>query len=110
LTTPLTVALLTEAAPRTAIAAGFEEEGVPLEVVVTEGSPEALAREAARRGALGLGIGGDHDRVVLVLAAFPHRPYLQATAASARAMGHDAARIVARRRLRSSFPSEGGSV
>jgi hypothetical protein len=109
LTEPLAVALLTKAAPRAAIAAGFEEEGVPLEVVVTEGAPEALAREAARRGALGLGIGGDHERLVLVLAAFPHRPYLEAEAAAARALGHDAARIAARRRLRApSLPEDGG--
>ena len=91
LTEPLVLALLTEAAPRTAIAAGFEEEGVPLEVVVAEGSPEALAREAARRGALGLALGGNHDRLVLVLAAFPGRPYLEAD-------GHRGPRDRSRRR------------
>ena len=44
--------------------------------------------------------------LVLVLAAFPGRPYLEAAAAEARAMGHDAARIAARRPLRGSFSSE----
>jgi len=106
LTEPLVLALLTAAAPAPALVAGFEEEGVPLAVVVTEGSPEALAREAARRAALGLGIGGDRDRLVLVLAAFSGRPYLEAKAAEARAMGHDAARIPARRPLRGSFTGE----
>jgi hypothetical protein len=100
LTEPLVLALLTAAAPGHALAAGFEEEGVPLVVVVTEGSPETLAREAARRAALGLGIGGDHDRLVLVLAAFSGRTYLEAIASEARTMGHDAARIAARRPLR----------
>jgi len=97
---PPVLALLTETAPRSALAAGFEEEGVPLEVVLTEGSPEAMAREAAKRAAFGLGIGGDHDRLVLVLAAFSGRPYLEAKATDARAMGHAAARIAARRPLR----------
>ena len=73
---------------------------------MTEGSPETLAREAAKRAALGLGIGGDHDRLVLVLTAFSGRPYLEAMASEARAMGHDAARIAARRPLRGSFSSE----
>jgi len=99
-TEPLVLAFLTETAPAPALAAGFEEEGVPLEVVVARGSPEALAREAARRAALGLGIGGDQDRLVLVLAAFSGRPYLEAIASEARALGHDAARIAARRPLR----------
>jgi hypothetical protein len=67
---------------------------------VADGSPQALAREAARRGALGLGLGGNHDRLVIVLAAFPG-PYLEAAATEARAIGHDAARIAARRPLRS---------
>jgi hypothetical protein len=97
---PLLLALLTESAPRTALAAGFEEEGVPLEVEVAEGSPEALAREAAGRGALGIGLGGDQSRLVLVLAALPTSPYLEANAAEARAFGRDAARVAARRPLR----------
>jgi Dehydratase medium subunit len=106
LTEPLVLALLTAAAPGSALAAGFEEEGVPLAVVVTEGSPKTLALEAARRAPLGIGIGGDHDRLVLVLAASSGRPYLEATASDARTMGHDAARIAARRPLRGSFSGE----
>ena len=97
---PLLLALLTEGAPLAELATGFEEEGVPLEVEVAEGAPEAMARKAARRASLGLGIGGDHDRLVVVLAAFPGRPYLEARASEARALGHDAARIAARRPLR----------
>lgn len=103
---PLLVALLTEAAPRTALAAGFEEEGVPLDVEMAEGTPEALAREAAGRAVLGLGIGGDHDRLVAVLVAFPGRPYLEVKATEARAFGHDAARVAARRPLRSFATSD----
>jgi hypothetical protein len=99
-TESLVLAFLTETAPAPALAAGFEEEGVPLEIVVAEGSPEALAREAAKRAALGLGIGGDRERLVLVLAAFLGRAYLEAAASEARTMGHDAARIAARRPLR----------
>ena len=106
MTEPLVLAFLTAAAPGSALAAGFEEEGVPLAVVVREGSPETLAREAARRAALGLGIGGDQDRLVLVLTAFSGRPYLEAMASEARAMGHDAARIAARRPLGGSFSGE----
>jgi hypothetical protein len=97
---PLVLALLAVAAPSEALAAGFEEEGVPLTVEAAEGAPEALAREAARRAILGIGVGGDRERLVLVLAAGPARPYLEAPVAEARAFGHDAARIAARRPLR----------
>jgi hypothetical protein len=92
--------LLSESAPRAALAAGFEEEGVPLEVRVAEGRPEVLARDAARQAVLGVGLGGDSERLVLVLAAFPSRPYLEATADEARAFGHDASRVATRRPLR----------
>ena len=88
MTEPLVLALLTAAVPGLLLRrGGFEEEGVPLAVVVTEGSPETLARKAARRATLGLGIGGDHDRLVLVLAAFSGRPYLEAMASEVRTMG-----------------------
>jgi hypothetical protein len=110
LTEPLVLALLTAAAPGPALAAGFEEEGVPLAVVVTEGSPETLAREAARRAALGLGIGGDDDRLVLILAASSGRSYLEAMASEARTMGHDAARIAGRRPLRVKGPQNEPTV
>ena len=97
---PLVLALLSESAPRAEIAAGFEEEGVPLAVEPASGAPDALAQEAARRAVLGVGVGGDGDRLVLALAGGPARPYLVAPASEARSFGHDAARIVARRPLR----------
>jgi hypothetical protein len=59
---------------------------------------------------LGLGLGGDHDRLVVVLAGFPGRPYLEAEAAEARAIAHDAARIAARRPLRSLATRQGGQA
>ena len=67
---------------------------------MADGSPEVLAREASKKAALGIGLGGDDERLVLVLAACPGRPYLEARVTEARTMGHDAARIAARRPLR----------
>jgi hypothetical protein len=100
-TDPLVLGLVSETAPVSALAAGFEEEGVPLTLeVVEEGDPVALAREAARAAALGLGIGADGKRVVLVLAAATGRPYLQASADGARDFAQAAARVAARRPLR----------
>jgi hypothetical protein len=96
---PLVLALLSEAAPHAELAAGFEEEGVPLAVELASGAPEALAHEAVRRAVLGIGVGGDGERLVLVLAGGPARPYLEAPAAEARSFGHDAARVAARRPL-----------
>lgn len=101
MTDPLVLGRLSGAAPASALAAGFEEEGVPLTLENVEaGDPVALAREAARAAALGLGIGGDGARVVLVLAAAPGRPYLEASAGSARNFAQAAARVAARRPLR----------
>ena len=86
---PLVLALVSNAPTvGAALAAGFEEEGVPLAVKTAEGAPEMLAREAARSSLLGLGIGADGDRLALVLAA-----------AQARSFAHNAARIAARRPL-----------
>jgi len=96
----LVVALLADGAPASALAAGFEEEGVPLSVQREPGEASALAREAAGQAALGLGIGGDETRLVLVLAAAPGRPYLEAPATRARPFGQAAARVAARRPLR----------
>jgi hypothetical protein len=81
------------------LAAGFEEEGVPLTVEARWGEAFALAREAARRSPLGLGVGADSDGLVLVLAAAPGSPYLSARAAEARGFGHAAARLAAGRPL-----------
>jgi hypothetical protein len=96
---PLVLALISDPATGTKLAHGFEEEGVPLTVQRAHGSPEDLAREAARRALLGIGIGGDGERLALVLSGGPPRPYLQARAGAARSFGHDAARIAARRPL-----------
>lgn len=99
---PFVLALISDAGSGAALAAGFEEEGVPLTVArVRSGrTPEALAREAAGEAVLGIGIGGDRNRLALVLAGGPAGPYLEAPAAAARSFGHDAARIAARRPLR----------
>lgn len=96
---PLVLALVADAAVAAALAQGFEEEGVPVSVVAAEGQPEILAREAARRALLGIGIGGDGERLAVVLAGAPARPYLEAAAAEARSLGAQAARIAARRPL-----------
>jgi len=96
---PLVIAHLSNGAAASALAAGFEEEGVPLTVSHAQGTPEALAREAAHASLLGIGIGGDGDRLVLVLAGGPASPYLEARVSDARSFAHDAARIAARRPL-----------
>jgi hypothetical protein len=93
------VALLSDRSCERGLAAGFEEEGVPLAGEHAVGDAEALAREAAARSALGVGVGGDAQRLVLVLAAAPHRPYLDSPIGLARAFGHAAARITAHRPL-----------
>jgi hypothetical protein len=93
------VALLDDQAAARHVAAGFEEEGVPLATEQRSGTPLELAREAARRSSLGLGIGGAEGRLVAVLAAAPGGAYLEARAGDARRFGHEAARIVARRPL-----------
>jgi hypothetical protein len=100
LSDPLVLALIAEAAPRAALAAGFEEEGVPLTIEIAEGAPQALAREAATQAALGLGLGGDAERLILVLAAASGRPYLESSASEARSFAQNAARVAARRPLR----------
>jgi hypothetical protein len=81
------------------VQAGFEEEGVPLTLEFARGDAIELAREAARRSPLGLGVGGDTSRLVLVLAAASGRAYLEAPTADARAFGHSAARVASRRPL-----------
>jgi hypothetical protein len=96
---PLVLALVSDAATAAALGLGFEEEGVPFAVETAEGAPDALARAAAGRAVLGIGIGGDGQALALVLAGCPARPYLTAPADDARALGRDAARIAARRPL-----------
>ncbi len=97
---PLVLALVSDApGVGAALAAGFEEEGVPLEVQTADGAPVTLARQAARSSLLGLGIGADGGRLALVLAGAPAGPYLEAAALDARSFAHNAARIAARRPL-----------
>jgi Dehydratase medium subunit len=81
------------------LAAAAEEEGVPLTATVRRGAALTLARDAARTSQLGIGIGADQARLVVVLAASPAIPFLEATPAQARTLGHWAARIAARRPL-----------
>jgi hypothetical protein len=96
---PLLLALMSDPGAGERLAAGFEEEGVPVTVQAAEGPADELARAAAKRALLGIGIGGDGERLALVLVGAPREPYLQAPASAARAFGHDAARIAARRPL-----------
>jgi hypothetical protein len=86
-----------DAAQGAAIAAGCEEEGVPCEVEVDATPASALerARRAATTAPLGIGVGGDADRVVVALAAAPGQAYV--VAPDARAAGHAAGRLAARR-------------
>jgi hypothetical protein len=101
---PLVLALLSDAAAAAALAAGFEEEGVPVTVIAADGTPLELARNAARRAVLGIGIGGDRERLALVLSGAPARSYLEVPITEARSFGHNAARITARRPLRLGLP------
>jgi Dehydratase medium subunit len=93
------VALIDDPVTARQVAAGFEEEGVPLGIELRSGRPLELAREAARGSTLGLGIGGAAGCLVAVLAAASGRAYIEAHARDARRFGHEVARIVARRPL-----------
>jgi len=86
------------------LAAGFEEEAVPLVVETGVGTSQELAGRAAALSALGHGIGADRTGLVLALAVRPELPYLTAPLAEARPFGHAAARLVARRPVR--LPAE----
>lgn len=97
----LVVALVAAGGPAAALAAGFEEEGVPLTLEpAVGGDAPSLARVAARGATLGLGIGADDQELALVLAAAPGCVYLAAPSSEARTFGHAAARVAARRPLR----------
>lgn len=85
------------------VAAGCEEESVPLVVEMREGSAAELARAAARAAPAGIGVGGDLVTLVIALATWPH-PYVSAPIGEARLVGHTAARLAARRPL--PFPAE----
>ena len=82
-----------------AVAASFEEEGVPVRIEpVASGTARELARRAARGAPLGLGVGSADDGLAAVLTAAPGAVYLEA-ADGARAFGRAAARVVSRRPL-----------
>ncbi len=73
---PLVLALVAADVPEDAVGAvraGFEEEGVPLVVESGTGSGQELARAAAARALLGLGIGVDSRGGCAVLTAAPAR-------------------------------------
>lgn len=100
---PLVLALVADEVTGARIAAGFEEEGVPVTVrtatASAAGTAVAVGSAAAGEALLGIGIGGDGERLALVLAGAPGRAYLEAPVAAARAFGHQAARVAARRPL-----------
>ena len=75
-----------------AVAAAFEEEGVPLRVVAA-----TTARAAALQSPLGIGLARHDDALAVVLATGPDAPYVIGD--DPRRMGHIAARLAARRPL-----------
>jgi len=100
---PLVLALIARDVPEDAVAAlraGFEEEGVPLVVERGEGTGRELARAAAGRALLGIGVGLDSQGACAVLTAAPAGVYLQASPQDLRAFAQDAARVAGRRPLR----------
>ena len=84
------------------VAAGCEEESVPLALERRAGTAAELARAAARLAPAGIGVGGDEETLVVALAGWPE-PYVTAPVSQAREIGHVAARLAARRPLR--FPA-----
>ena len=74
------------------IAAGFEEEGVPLTVI-----PPCTPRAAALRSPLGIGIAHQDAELAIGLATGPETPYVIGD--DPRQMGRIAARLAARRPL-----------
>lgn len=82
-----------------ALGAAFEEESVPLMIEPGDGDALIAARNAARRSPLGIGIGVDALRIVVALSTGPFEPYIERPLGEARALGHDAARLAARRPL-----------
>ena len=101
---PLVLALVAADVPEAALGAlraGCEEEGVPLAVRAgRRARATALARAAAPRALLGIGLGVDAAGACAVLAAAPARAYLEAPPGACARFAQDAARIAGRRPLR----------
>ena len=100
---PLVLALVADDVPEAALGAlraGFEEESVPLTVERSRAARQELARAAALRGLLGIGVGLDARGACAVLAGAPSATYLEAPEADVRALAQDAARVAGRRPLR----------
>ncbi len=73
---------------------------MPLTVERVAGTRQDLARAAALRGLLGIGVGLDARGACAVLAGAPSATYLEAPEADVRALAQDAARVAGRRPLR----------
>lgn len=103
------------------VLAGLEEEGVPaLAVGTLPGDAPTAGEQAARRAPLQVGVAVEAERLCLAHAKFPPGHLVQdqrgATAADARRLGHNAARIVVSVPLRpaasaadSADPAAGGA-
>jgi hypothetical protein len=78
------------------VGAGLEEEGIPFRVGEAEGGTAALAYAAAQASPLsvGVGVGAAGDLCVHQAKLPPGSPALSGPRETARAMGHNAARLV----------------
>jgi Dehydratase medium subunit len=87
-------------ADRQAVAAGFEEEAVPVRIGAPReaGGAAAIAWAAALRSPLRIGIGGDAHEIAIGLVG-SRTPYLIAPRHQAREIAQKAARLAARRPL-----------
>jgi hypothetical protein len=81
------------------VAAGCEEESVPVAIERRDGTAAELARAAARTAPAGIGVGGDETTLMVALAGWPE-PYVTAPVSAAREIGHVAARLATRRPLK----------
>jgi hypothetical protein len=92
MTPPAVILAADDPAAIRAVAAAFEEEGVPLSVV-----PPNTARAAALLSPLGIGVAPHGDEFAIALSTGPDVPYVVGD--DPRQVGHIAARIAARRPL-----------
>ncbi len=77
------------------VAAAFEEEAVPLQILAESIS----ARAAAVRSPLGIGLAVDGAEIVVALSTGTDGAYLKGPVGDARLIGRAAARLAARRPL-----------